>query len=89
MRRHEAEKWVDDHHPTCDDLLDLIDAADATGMSKVNRSIPRAKALEILRAGVEKTLELKGAEYRYTRSDSRFLIARNVVWECLSKPRKG
>lgn len=88
MTKREATRWVLEHKPTAADLRPLIAEASKEGWSRVNGSLTRAKGLRILRDGLEAAVANRGEETQFDKTSGLFLIARNIVWECQSKPRK-
>ena len=83
MNKRAAEKWVVSNKPTVADLLAIIDTTPRTGISTVNQSFTKVQALKLLRGGAEAMEKKRGMEFVAVPGHSTFLIARNIVAECM------
>ncbi len=79
MNKQSATKYIEDNHPTVAELRDMVVRTQRDGHSRVNPTLPKEDALNLCLGA----LQDRDSDEKIGRSHKDFLVARNIVRECL------
>lgn len=79
MDKQLATKYIEENHPTVAELRDMVVQTQRHGHSRVNPTLPKEDTLNLFLGA----LQDRDRDESIGRSHKDFLVARNIVRECL------